>query len=400
MKAYINSDDADPTISSLQQHLSTWAKSSKTYNRLVKMGLDSSTSRTLLQRFSVAGQEELDDVSSSDPEMQKQWATDVLNAELGRAGSLDERHNLLDRSVFHRFLSWASSQPAGFPFSTETVDNITTFSPFANLEEIRKVLDLRNPALLYHKTRRSRRKVIMHVGPTNSGKTYNALLALAQAPSGAYAGPLRLLAHEIFDRLNRGLIKIPGKDAQSSARPCNLLTGEERRVVSEDAPLVSATVEMIGTQVPYDVVILDEIQMITDPQRGDAWTRVFLGVQAKELHLCGEETAVPLIRQLVEETGDELVINRYKRLTPLHTGSNPVEKLKNVKKGDCVVAFGRAELFRLKYSIEKETGLKCAMVYGGLPPETRAEQAQLFNDPDSEYDVMVASDAVGMGLNL
>ncbi|KAG8885981.1 RNA helicase [Tulasnella sp. 331] len=243
----------------------------------------------------------------------------------------------------------------------------------------------------------------MHVGPTNSGKTYNALVALAKAQTGVYAGPLRLLAHEVYDRFNKGLIAIPtapGEPLTSCVRKCNLTTGEERRFVDDNAPLTSATVEMINLNTPYGVVVLDEIQMIADPLRGDAWTRAFLGVRAEELHLCGEDTVVDLIKALVLETGDDLVINRYERLTALVATDKSLQKLRNIKRGDCVVAFSRTELFQLKYTIEKETGLKCAMVYGGLPPEVRAEQAQLFNDPDSGYDVLVASDAVGMGLNL
>ena len=71
-----------------------------------------------------------------------------------------------------------------------------------------------------------------------------------------------------------------------------------------------------------------------------------------------------------------------------------------IRKGDCVVCFSRQKIFQVKEEIEKSTGLRCAVVYGGLPPEVRSEQATLFNDPDSGYDVLVGSDAIGMGLNL
>ena len=78
----------------------------------------------------------------------------------------------------------------------------------------------------------------------------------------------------------------------------------------------------------------------------------------------------------------------------------PLKSLKYIEEGDCVVSFTRTSLFSIKEQIEDLTGFRCAMVYGALPPETRALQAELFNDPDSGYDVIVASDAIGMGLNL
>ena len=171
--------------------------------------------------------------------------------------------------------------------------------------------------------------------------------------------------------------------------------------MSELAGLTSCTVEMISADHRYDVAVIDEIQMLSDPERGGAWTSAVLGLNAEELHLCGEERALPLVQQLLEDTGDELIINRYDRLTPLQMAEQSLMgDFKAIKKGDCVVAFSREKLFALKRQIERETGMRCAIIYGRLPPEVRAEQAALFNDPDSGYDVLVGSDAIGMGLNL
>ncbi|TFY81585.1 hypothetical protein EWM64_g2426 [Hericium alpestre] len=158
---------------------------------------------------------------------------------------------------------------------------------------------------------------------------------------------------------------------------------------------------MLTLDKPYDVLVVDEIQMLDDSERGFAWTSAVLGAAAHELHLCGEEAAVPLVQSLLELTGDELVVNRYERLSPLGVADRSLESdLTQVQKGDCVVAFSRSRIFALKREIEKTTGLRCALVYGRLPPEIRSEQAALFNDPDSGYDVLVGSDAIGMGLNL
>ncbi|KAJ7765737.1 P-loop containing nucleoside triphosphate hydrolase protein [Mycena metata] len=272
-----------------------------------------------------------------------------------------------------------------------------------------------HPAEEYEGARKMRRKFVMHVGPTNSGKTYHALRALAAAPVGLYAGPLRLLAYEIWERLNLGQIaplgatdeqiaeaaKVGSSVDNPFARPCNMITGEEQKIVETNAKVLSCTVEMLNLGHRVDVAVIDEIQMIADRDRGAAWTRAVLGLCAHEIHLCGEETSVPLIEKLLAETGDELVVNRYERLTPLTVEKKSLDgDLSGVMKGDCIVAFSRTAIFSMKKEIEALTGMRCAVVYGKLPPEIRSEQAALFNDPNSGYDVLIGSDAIGMGLNL
>ncbi|KAG9017140.1 RNA helicase [Tulasnella sp. 427] len=393
----------------IPHYVGSWIKSADARRKLTIMGLTGDDIDWLLSRFQDAALAETSqpDFSST---MRETWTLDLLEDQCHLASSGGEKEAAFNRTIFSRFLSWASTQPGppckdSPPSSSPPVipDNITSFSPYHNLASIRRLFDLQDAPASYPKTRRTKRKVILHVGPTNSGKTYNALVALANAHSGVYAGPLRLLAHEIYDRLNKGLIvlpQVPGEPPQSSVRVCNLVTGEEQRIVDPEAPFASMTVEMLNTNIPYDVAVLDEVQMLADPERGAAWTKAVLGLRAKELHLCGEERVIGLVKSLLEDSGDELIVHRYERLTPLAVSEKSLKSLQNVKPGDCVVAFSRQELFTLKYAIEKKTGLRCAMAYGGLPPEIRAEQAQLFNDPNSGYDVMVASDAVGMGLNL
>ena len=249
--------------------------------------------------------------------------------------------------------------------------------------------DLRHPHEWYPETRSMQRTWIMHVGPTNSGKTYQALKRLEECTSGIYAGPLRLLAHEIYDRFNaKGIC-------------CNLITGEEQRLEHPQAKITSSTVEMVDITKEVDVAVLDEIQMIGDKYRGWAWTQALLAVRAKEVHMCGEERTVELVKNLAALTGDKLVVHRYNRLGPLQTADASLEgQWDSIQKGDCVVTFSRKDIFAIKKTIEEKTGKRCAVVYGGLPPETRSYQAKLFNDQSNDYDVLVASDAVGMGLNL
>ena len=259
-----------------------------------------------------------------------------------------------------------------------------------DIENQGKLADLRYPVEWYPATRAVQRRIVLHVGPTNSGKTYHALKRLEQADTGIYAGPLRLLAHEVYTRLN------------AKGKVCDLITGDEKVVQGGDgAQMKSCTVEMVPLNTDVDVAVVDEIQMIGHKERGWAWTQALLGLKAKEIHLCGEERSVPLIRELAASMGDRIEIHTYKRLSPLKTMSTSLgRRLSNLRKGDCVVVFSRVGIHAMKREIENITQKRVAVVYGSLPPEIRAQQAKLFNDPDNDYDILVASDAIGMGLNL
>ena len=291
--------------------------------------------------------------------------------------------------------------------------------------------ELRKPVRWYKRLPNNEpRNIIMHVGPTNSGKTHHALNSFFKAKSGVYCAPLRLLALEIWDRTNR------------QGTPCRLVTGEERRDafydqqqsiekpvnspelilpddvdafrLFDDVKHIACTIEMLrlsqssdGSSSLFedpqiDVAVIDEIQMMADPARGWAWTQALLGVPARNVHLCGEATAIPLVKSMCEAMGEKVEVREYRRLNPLEMENKSLDgKFRgNIQSGDCMIAFSRREIFELKEKIEQSCGLRCAVVYGGLPPETRNEQARLFNDPNSGYDILVASDAVGMGLNL
>ncbi|ORY81415.1 P-loop containing nucleoside triphosphate hydrolase protein [Protomyces lactucae-debilis] len=264
--------------------------------------------------------------------------------------------------------------------------SVSVLTP-AQVYERERLGNMALPSEWYPNARSVRRKLYLHVGPTNSGKTYQALKRLEQSESGIFAGPLRLLAHEVYERFT------------SAGVPCNLLTGEERRSVPE-ARITSCTIEMLSHRA-CDVLVIDEIQMIGDRSRGQNWTSALLGSAAKEIHMCGEASAVPLIRKIAESVGEEVEVREYSRLGGLEVMDQSLNgSLAKVEPGDAVVTFSRRTIFSTKKAIEQLTGRKCAVIYGALPPETRAAQARLFNDPDSGYDVMVASDAIGMGLNL
>lgn len=263
-----------------------------------------------------------------------------------------------------------------------TIDSDSMFT-------LQQLTDLRLPHELYPLAAAMKRKVIYHEGPTNSGKTHQALERLKQAgdDGGLYCGPLRLLALEIYERMNMdGLYT-------------SLVTGQEKKLVPHSTH-VSCTVEMANINRRWDVAVIDEIQLIGDPQRGWAWTRAFFGLQANEIHVCGSSEAVHLVQKFCEATGDEFELRSYDRRSPLEIDEEHLRSYRHVRPGDCVVAFSRREIFQIKREIEVKTGEKCCIIYGQLPPETRSQQARLFNARDNEYNILVASDAVGMGLNL
>ncbi|KAI8010632.1 hypothetical protein LOK49_LG06G02987 [Camellia lanceoleosa] len=264
-----------------------------------------------------------------------------------------------------------------------------TLRPFSSSGVATQVdfTDLTQPHTWYPCARRKSRNVILHVGPTNSGKTHHALKQLESSSSGVYCGPLRLLAWEVAKRLNKAKV------------PCDLITGQEREEV-DGAQHKAVTVEMADVTSDYDCAVIDEIQMLGCRTRGFSFTRAILGISANELHLCGDAAAVPLIQEILKVTGDNFKVQHYDRLLPLVPLKVPLGSFSNIETGDCIVTFSRRMIYRLKKQIENGGKHLCSVVYGSLPPETRTRQATMFNDASSEFDVLVASDAIGMGLNL
>jgi len=254
------------------------------------------------------------------------------------------------------------------------------------------VLDMTEPGRWYPAARAMRRAIHLHVGPTNSGKTHAAVQKLKRAESGVYCSPLRLLAWEVAEGLNA--------DPEGRGLTCNLVTGQERKVVAGSRH-VACTVEMADVRRPVDVAVIDEAHLLGDAARGYAFTRAVLGLPAAELHLCGDPAMVPLIEQIARELGEPLTVHTYERLQPLNVLREPLRRVADVRPGDCLVAFSRKAVHQLKRDVETDAGRRACVIYGSLPPEARARQAELFNDrANSGYDVLIASDAIGMGLNL
>lgn len=240
-----------------------------------------------------------------------------------------------------------------------------------------------NPKDEYPRARAMERTFHLHLGETNTGKTFRAIQQLKQAQTGVYLAPLRILALEIFEKLN------------ADGVPCSLITGEEEILV-EGAQHVSSTVEKLSLSTSYEVAVIDEIQMIGNSQRGQAWTRALLGLLSPEIHVCGALNAKPLLEKIIDDCGDAWDFKEYTRLTPLEVVEKPFE-FHDTQKGDALVVFSKRRVLELsKYYMER--GIKTSIIYGDLPPEVRKKQYAMFLN--GETTILVTTDAIGMGVNL
>lgn len=249
--------------------------------------------------------------------------------------------------------------------------------------EWKDVLSSYNPAQYYTKARAMSRNFIIHAGPTNSGKTHSAMEKFLSAENGIYLAPLRLLALETAERANEAGVL------------CSMLTGEERNLISE-AHHMSCTVEMADLNKTYQVAIIDEAQMITDDQRGGAWSRALMGLRAAEIHLCCAEYAVDNLIKLIDECRDTWEVIHHQRMTELKF-EYISENLKGAQKGDAIIVFSRRAVYEMAENM-RQRGFKPALLYGAMPYSVKLQEARRFCS--GEADLLVATDCIGMGLNL
>jgi len=225
----------------------------------------------------------------------------------------------------------------------------------------------------------SRVKAVL--GPTNTGKTHLAIERLLAHSSGIIGFPLRLLARENYDRM------VARKGVKSVA----LITGEEK-IVPPGARWYSCTVEAMPLDRAAEFVAVDEIQLCADPDRGHVFTERLLHARGLvETMFLGAETIRPLLQRLVPQAE----IETRPRLSQL-TYAGPA-KLVRLPPRSAVVAFSAGEVYAIAELIRRRRG-GCAVVMGRLSPRTRNAQVQLYQN--KEVDFLVATDAIGMGLNM
>jgi hypothetical protein len=239
-------------------------------------------------------------------------------------------------------------------------------------------------ASYYPLARTIKRQLVLYVGPTNSGKTWRALNDLAAAESGVYLAPLRLLALEGQEEL------------ESRGRPTSFITGEERDVKPE-ARFISSTIEMLNLESLVDAVVVDEVQLLADERRGWAWLAAVVGAPAKKVIMTGSPDCIELVKSLASYLGEELVIHECQRHNELRVAEKPM-RLREIRPGMAVVCFSRRDVLRIKTMIQENSPHKVAVVYGNLSPQVRREEARRFRA--GEADILVATDAIAMGLNL
>ena len=227
------------------------------------------------------------------------------------------------------------------------------------------------------------RRFVLHIGPTNSGKTYQAIQALEKAKSGVYLGPLRLLALEMYDKLNR------------DETPCDLLTGEEC-IREEGAAHTASTIELANYSAHYEVAVIDEAQMVTDPFRGDKWFRAIYCLNADEIHICLAPEARELICRMLESFSAPYTVVEHARLAPLRYGGL-FRKTTDAQPGDALIVFSRKAVLAVSAELENNN-IHASVIYGALPPVSRREEVRRF--ASGETTVVVATDAIGMGISL
>lgn len=237
---------------------------------------------------------------------------------------------------------------------------------------------------LYPAARAMKRHFILHIGPTNSGKTHEALKDLMKAEKGIYLGPLRLLAAEIFEKMN------------GEGCPCSLVTGEEECQV-EGAAHQSSTIEMADLRKWYHTAVIDEAQMISDPDRGGAWAAAMMGLCALRIHVCTAPEGEKCLTEIISECGDDFEIIRHSRMTPLVFEDQIFHFPEDVREGDALIVFFRMKVHAVAAQLKKRK-VECSIIYGALPYDVRLGQAERFCR--NEAKVVVATDAIGMGMNL
>ena len=251
------------------------------------------------------------------------------------------------------------------------------------LREIMDFYDSFSPESYVERARKLQRIFILHVGPTNSGKTYDAIEDLKIHTPGVYLGPLRLLALEMFDKLNAAGI------------PCSMLTGEESIPV-EGAELTSSTIELCNFNVHYKTAVIDEAQLIADRDRGAAWLKAVCLVDAEVVHICMAPEALPFIERLITSFGDPYNVVQHRRLAPLRYAGQ-CRGYRDFKADDAIICFSRKSVLSTAAVLEKE-GFHASVIYGALPPEARRNEVRKYLS--GENNIVVATDAIGLGISL
>ena len=227
----------------------------------------------------------------------------------------------------------------------------------------------------------SSKKILALLGPTNTGKTYLAIEKMLEFNSGIFGLPLRLLAREVYDKC----VKKIGVEKVA------LITGEEK-IIPSKADFFICTVESMPKDKVVDFVAIDEIQMCADKERGHIFTE-------RLLHFRGEKLTMFLGSQVMKNIITELVpgieFNNKERFSKLTYGG--YKKISRIDRKAAIIAFSIEEVYAIAELVRRQKG-GSAVIMGSLSPKTRNSQVDLYQSGDVDY--LVATDAIGMGLNM
>ena len=227
----------------------------------------------------------------------------------------------------------------------------------------------------------SKNKITAVLGPTNTGKTYLAIETMLSFDSGMIGFPLRLLAREVYDKIIKKI----------SVDKVALITGEEK-IIPPNAKYFLCTVESMPINKNLDFVGIDEIQMCADHERGHIFTDRLLNLRGEKLTmLMGSSTIKNIINKLNEDTE---FINRDRLSKLSYVGH---KKISRINRKTAIIAFSTEEVYAIAELVRRQKG-GAAIVMGSLSPKTRNAQVQLYQSGD--VDFLVATDAIGMGINM
>ncbi len=227
----------------------------------------------------------------------------------------------------------------------------------------------------------SKNKITAVLGPTNTGKTFLAIETMLSFDSGMIGFPLRLLAREVYDKIIQKI------DVSKVA----LITGEEK-IIPLNAKYFLCTVESMPIDKTLDFVGIDEIQMCSDHERGHIFTDRLLNLRGEKLTmLMGSNT----IKSIIQKLDDDIEFINKQRLSKLSFGGH--KKISRIERKSAVIAFSTEEVYAIAELIRRQKG-GAAIVMGSLSPKTRNAQVSLYQSGDVDY--LVATDAIGMGINM
>ena len=227
----------------------------------------------------------------------------------------------------------------------------------------------------------TKNKITAVLGPTNTGKTHLAIETMLSFDSGMIGFPLRLLAREVYDKVIKEI----------SLDKVALITGEEK-IIPSNAKYFLCTVESMPMDKNLDFVGVDEIQMCADHERGHIFTDRMLNMRGNKLTmLMGSNT----IKNIISKLDDELEFINRERLSKLSYSGH--KKISRINRKTAIIAFSAEEVYAIAELIRRQKG-GAAIVMGSLSPKTRNAQVELYQSGDVDY--LVATDAIGMGINM